>query len=234
MKKTYKPYYEKLKDPRWQKRRLEVMERAGFKCEWCSDESETLNVHHWFYDKGKEPWEYDTGHLACLCESCHEKAESLRRDILLQFAILPSESQQQAMEEVCGYIQGVHIAVDPDGCHHIEPRGYEIYGALMSWGALGGLSDYVNYDALNGVIVTSEEDEQNLMIYPEGMAAIRNKLEEIKCDSHLPIGILSDCYKTHWEQEGFFQRTGVRWFKAFRELVSTAEPGCSTSVGWWL
>jgi 5-methylcytosine-specific restriction endonuclease McrA len=54
-----KTYFEKLKDPRWQRKRLEVMERAGFACEYCGSATETLNVHHGFYEKGKEPWEYD-------------------------------------------------------------------------------------------------------------------------------------------------------------------------------
>lgn len=68
MKKTY---YEKLKDPRWQKKRLEVMEYREFSCEICGDSESTLNVHHKEYFKDHEPWEYDVKQLACICENCH-------------------------------------------------------------------------------------------------------------------------------------------------------------------
>jgi hypothetical protein len=67
-----KTYYEKLKDPRWQKNRLEVMSANNFTCELCGDAESTLNVHHKEYFKGMEPWEYDSKQLACICESCHE------------------------------------------------------------------------------------------------------------------------------------------------------------------
>lgn len=38
-------YYEQLKDPRWQKKRLEIMNRANFKCEECGDSENMLSVH---------------------------------------------------------------------------------------------------------------------------------------------------------------------------------------------
>lgn len=65
-------YWQKLKDPRWQKKRLEVMQEKDFCCEVCGDAEETLNVHHKEYFKGLEPWEYGNNQLAVLCESCHE------------------------------------------------------------------------------------------------------------------------------------------------------------------
>lgn len=69
---TAKTYYEKLKDPRWQKKRLEVMSDRNFTCELCGDTETSLNVHHKEYFKGLDPWEYDVNQLACLCENCHE------------------------------------------------------------------------------------------------------------------------------------------------------------------
>lgn len=67
-----KTYFEKLKDPRWQKKRLEALDNAEWQCELCCDSEETLHVHHKTYFKGREPWEYDTDQLAVLCEVCHE------------------------------------------------------------------------------------------------------------------------------------------------------------------
>jgi hypothetical protein len=71
-----KTYYEKLQDPRWQKLRLEAMQRAEFCCESCSDGKSTLNVHHKDYIKGREPWEYGSTQLSVLCESCHKEYHS--------------------------------------------------------------------------------------------------------------------------------------------------------------
>lgn len=66
-----KTYSEKLKDPRWQKKRLEILERDNWECKSCSDTENTLHVHHKFYENKKEPWEYDNECLITLCADCH-------------------------------------------------------------------------------------------------------------------------------------------------------------------
>ena len=69
-------YNDKLRDPRWQKRRLEIMERDNFTCQICGsglNDGEPLNVHHKKYINGKEIWEYSDGMLITLCEKCHKK-----------------------------------------------------------------------------------------------------------------------------------------------------------------
>lgn len=68
---TKKTYWEKLKDPRWQKKRLIVLQERDFRCEVCGDDKSTLHVHHKQYFKGREPWEYENVQLAVLCEKCH-------------------------------------------------------------------------------------------------------------------------------------------------------------------
>lgn len=65
-------YKEKLKDPRWIKRRREIMERDDHRCMICGEDSLLLNVHHLRYRKGAEPWEYDDCELVTLCEDCHK------------------------------------------------------------------------------------------------------------------------------------------------------------------
>ena len=71
-------YSEKLKDPRWQKKRLEILERDEFTCQLCFDSESTLMVHHKVYDKTKEPWEYENSELVTLCQSCHEYEHEAR------------------------------------------------------------------------------------------------------------------------------------------------------------
>ncbi len=63
-------YSEKLRDPRWQKKRLEVMQRDNFRCRICHGEEMTLNVHHIEYEK-KDPWDANGKNLVTLCEDCH-------------------------------------------------------------------------------------------------------------------------------------------------------------------
>ena len=67
-------YYKLLKHPEWQKKRLEVMARAGWKCENCEENSETLNVHHAYYIAGRKPWEYPDWCFSSLCEECHKNS----------------------------------------------------------------------------------------------------------------------------------------------------------------
>ena len=65
-------YSEKLKDPRWQKKRLEILQRDNFTCLCCDNiTNETLNVHHLYYEKGVDPWNYDNHSLITLCDTCH-------------------------------------------------------------------------------------------------------------------------------------------------------------------
>lgn len=68
-------YSEKLRDPRWQKKRLSIMQREGFKCQACGRSNETLNVHHLWYSK--EPWAVSDELLECLCETCHAAREDV-------------------------------------------------------------------------------------------------------------------------------------------------------------
>jgi len=65
-------YKDQLKDPRWQKKRLEIFERDKFTCQICLDTEETLQVHHKSYDNGKKAWEYGNDRLITLCETCHK------------------------------------------------------------------------------------------------------------------------------------------------------------------
>ena len=72
-------YSEKFKDPRWQRKRLFVLERDNWTCQYCGDKETTLHIHHLWYEKGKEPWEYPDECFLTLCEDCHHEEYELRR-----------------------------------------------------------------------------------------------------------------------------------------------------------
>lgn len=69
--KTRPSYAEKLKDPRWQKKRLQILERDGWACQICDDTGSMLVVHHCDYQRDKDPWDYPDELLITLCEHCH-------------------------------------------------------------------------------------------------------------------------------------------------------------------
>jgi len=71
-------YSEKLKDPRWQKKRLEILQRDEWTCQLCQETEETLVVHHYKYSG--EPWEVEDKYLMTLCESCHESEHRDMKD----------------------------------------------------------------------------------------------------------------------------------------------------------
>jgi 5-methylcytosine-specific restriction endonuclease McrA len=65
-------YQKKMLDPRWQKARLAVFERDGWKCRICHDKETSLHAHHTYYDKNSEgPWDYNLESIVTLCEMCH-------------------------------------------------------------------------------------------------------------------------------------------------------------------
>ena len=75
-----KSYLEKLKDPRWQKKRLEILERDSWCCQKCFDCDSTLHVHHRVYFNNKDPWDIDNEFLVTLCKDCHtEESETFKQ-----------------------------------------------------------------------------------------------------------------------------------------------------------
>ncbi len=90
-------YYELLRHPLWQAKRLQIMQRDQFHCPHCGATDKTLNVHHTYYEKGKKPWEYPAESLVTLCEECHEAAEAEK--VALNRAI-----------GMAGYTQSLRIA----------------------------------------------------------------------------------------------------------------------------
>lgn len=67
-----KEYLAALASPQWQKKRLEIMQRDNFTCQFCGCKDRTLHIHHKVYEKGKKPWEYEDKDLITLCDRCHE------------------------------------------------------------------------------------------------------------------------------------------------------------------
>jgi len=72
-----KSYEQKLLDPKWQKKRLLILSRDNFTCQYCGDTETTLHVHHKRYSKDN-PWDIENEYLTTLCADCH-CAEEFRK-----------------------------------------------------------------------------------------------------------------------------------------------------------
>lgn len=75
-----KSYSEKLKDPRWQKKRLEIFDRDKWTCRYCGETERTLHIHHTKYVG--EPWEAPNDTLETVCEACHLLIEGAKKWVL--------------------------------------------------------------------------------------------------------------------------------------------------------
>lgn len=74
-------YSEKLRHPKWQKKRLEILSRDGFKCLFCGSEDKNLQVHHLLY-KRRDPWDYPDYLYQTLCDDCHAERQLLTDKIV--------------------------------------------------------------------------------------------------------------------------------------------------------
>lgn len=107
------PYAVQLKDPRWQKKRLERLQLAGWECENCGSSDDTLHVHHLRYFKGRSPWEYENDELAVLCEGCHTREHEAKDLLLAMLADAGPGSIERVVGLVGGYLNG-NLLLDSD------------------------------------------------------------------------------------------------------------------------
>jgi hypothetical protein len=83
-------YIEKLKDPRWQRKRLQILERDNWTCRSCGDNQGTLHVHHMLYIKNLDPWDYKDGAYQTLCDYCHEEWHEVKLHVDVWCAQIPA------------------------------------------------------------------------------------------------------------------------------------------------
>lgn len=116
-------YAEQLKHPNWQRRRLQIMERDGFKCANCGDSESQLHVHHKQYRKGAMAWEYSDFELMTLCANCHEYASDVRArtmSILAELNIDGPAHESACADIIAGY---AYIAIGGVDVTNEEFRG---------------------------------------------------------------------------------------------------------------
>jgi len=143
-----KTYYEKLKDPRWQKKRLSILDLHDFQCSNCGDTKSTLHVHHKFYKKNYEPWDYTESELTCLCEQCHSDETLLDNEIERVFR----EFKEWDMNKLSllGYLQGCLFGSSP---FHEEIKVIDLFHAQGIANALEITGDECSAQAVIEILI---------------------------------------------------------------------------------
>lgn len=103
-------YLEQLQHPKWQRRRLEMLDGAGYECTQCGDTETQLHVHHRRYVKGRMAWEYENWELAVLCKNCHDREHASRDNL----TALLAQCDEGDVLQVCGYVAGMIMWRDPE------------------------------------------------------------------------------------------------------------------------
>lgn len=103
-----KSYSELLKDPKWQKKRLLILERDNWQCQECGDTESTLNVHHKLYKTGFKPWDYEDNLLITFCENCHNEIKEEEKKHI-----------DHIYHTVKSYLFGYHIKPLADGLENM-------------------------------------------------------------------------------------------------------------------
>jgi len=129
-----KSYQEKLRDPRWQKKRLEVLNHFDFTCCLCGSKEKTLNVHHGYYERGMEPWEYASNTLWSLCEECHSDIQNRVAVIYCAIGMYHPRNISWLFKHLCDIIEWVEASVVGDGEHVLI--AFPSPKKAMEWAAL--------------------------------------------------------------------------------------------------
>lgn len=106
-------FFQQYKHPEWQKKRLEVLERAGWCCDQCPEADKPLHVHHKRYIKGRKVWEYELDDFEALCESCHATNHEAKDRINEILAWIPGSMWAGAADLLAGWSDALPPG-DPD------------------------------------------------------------------------------------------------------------------------
>ncbi|HOY33472.1 MAG TPA: HNH endonuclease [Bacteroidales bacterium] len=116
---SYMTYAEQLKSPKWQKKRLNIMERDQFRCQDCGSIDDQLHVHHLFYLQGKKAWDYPDEFYITLCDKCHIGVHTQTE--LLYKEIAKYVKQTKYIGNLQDYLIALRVAI------HISPEHASAY-----------------------------------------------------------------------------------------------------------
>lgn len=89
----YKEYLNKLNWREWQMKKTEILLRDNFTCTHCQSQEDCANfqVHHGYYHKDKDPWDYPSESLHTLCDPCHDLVKKVQAELKELMGVLTVE-----------------------------------------------------------------------------------------------------------------------------------------------
>lgn len=79
-------YSDKYEDPRWKALRVRLFHSEQYLCNDCGNCHEGgkgLELHHCWYEYGKEPWDYPDDCFLVLCRKCHGTRQKIQNSALV-------------------------------------------------------------------------------------------------------------------------------------------------------
>jgi len=114
-------YAQQLAHPLWQRRRLEMLDAADWKCSCCNAADQQLHVHHRQYFKSRSAWEYSNAELQVLCKDCHERLHVVDEQIKSILCRVPPDEVLALLAGFYGGISGEQF----DETYRANPTIYE-------------------------------------------------------------------------------------------------------------
>jgi 5-methylcytosine-specific restriction endonuclease McrA len=102
-------YSQKLRDPRWQKKRLEIFTRDNWTCIFCGAKERNLQCHHVVYRK-LDPWDYPDDLYQTACEYCHSERTELTDKIVDSLRISLKNIPAQRLETAAARLMSEAMA----------------------------------------------------------------------------------------------------------------------------
>lgn len=95
------------RDPKWQRKRLERFNAAGWTCTECGGKQSELNLHHYWYEDGRDVWDYPDECFAVLCAKCHKSWHDKKKhlDMLCKFTLTE-------MDQAIGLLSGLQCVLN--------------------------------------------------------------------------------------------------------------------------
>lgn len=131
-------YKEQLLDPRWQKKRLKILERDHWQCKSCGDTDSTLHIHHSSY--GVLAWEVSDEDLITVCADCHSLKEYMKYNIgiYLKCGKVIKIIRGNGVLFVVSYTDGKEVGfhffsnIDKEGVNYMLSIGNDILQEIIS------------------------------------------------------------------------------------------------------
>lgn len=121
-------FQRKLRDPRWIRKKFSLFKNAQWKCQspgciaYCipeelrsldSLERFPLCVHHLYYERNLDPWNYPDSAFMVTCQKCHEERliaeRAVKKEVIQRLRNIPTPFMLDVLNEAFA-ARGVHPA----------------------------------------------------------------------------------------------------------------------------